>query len=160
MFGNADAVVTPVVRDARPADLAAVRAIYRRASLSNEGDRANLLAHPEVLEFSDGPVRDGRTRVATVDGVVVGFATPVWGDDAVELEDLFVDPRWMRRGVAMALVRDLVAAARGRVGRIEVSANPHAAAFYEAAGFVVDGVANLRWGVAPRMHLDIDPPPD
>jgi hypothetical protein len=38
-----------MIRLGVPADLAAVAGVYRRASLSNPGDRDNLLAHPEYL---------------------------------------------------------------------------------------------------------------
>ena len=146
------------IRDAALADMARLRDLYRRASLSNEGDRDNLLAHPEALEYSDEWVRQGRTRVATLDGRIRGFATAVHRrDDALELEDLFVEPDWMRRGIARALVDDIVARARAEsVRRLDVIANPHALAFYRAVGFVVDGVAETGFGPGSRMHLDIE----
>ena len=81
-----------------------------------------------------------------VDGRIVGFATLVGS----ELEDLFVDPDWMRQGIATALVQDAAAT----VPRIEVTANAHALAFYESVGFVRDGVAETTGGRAHRMHLD------
>ena len=63
-----------MIRDATVADLAALGAVFRHSSLSNAGDRANLLAHPEVLELSDVAVRQGRTRVAVgAGGRVLGF---------------------------------------------------------------------------------------
>jgi GNAT superfamily N-acetyltransferase len=78
------------------------------------------------------------------------------GEHAVELEDLFVDPGWMRQGVGLALIDDLAARAEhSGVRRIEVTANPHALAFYERAGFVADGMTTVRWGTAPRMHRDL-----
>jgi hypothetical protein len=61
-------VTAIVMRDAGPGDMTALREVYRRASLSNNGDRPNLLAHPEYLELSDQGVRDGRTRVADASG--------------------------------------------------------------------------------------------
>ena len=74
------------------------------------------------------------------------------------IEDLFVDPEVMRQGIGRALIADAVAAARhAGVGRIEVTANEHALAFYEEVGFVWDGVADTRFGPAPDMHLDIGP---
>jgi GNAT superfamily N-acetyltransferase len=130
--------------------------VFRRASLSNEGDRAQLLARPETLDYSDEWVRHGYTRVAVCDGRIVGFATAIPGDGELELEDLFVDPDWMRQGFGLALVDDI--AARGRLGgrhRIVVTANPHALAFYEQAGFVVDGPGRVPFGSAFRMHRDI-----
>jgi hypothetical protein len=40
-----------LIRDAVPADMAVLRDVFRRSSLSNEGDRVNLLANPDALEF-------------------------------------------------------------------------------------------------------------
>jgi GNAT superfamily N-acetyltransferase len=131
----------PLIRDAAPSDLPALREVRRRASLTNEGDRAWLAAHPEALEYEF--VRGGRTRVAAVDGRVVGFAT-VLADR--ELEDLFVDPDWMRRGIATALVRDAGAP-------LTVTANLHALAFYERVGFVAEGAVDTPGGPALRMRL-------
>jgi hypothetical protein len=57
-----------LIRDAVPGDLAALREVFRRSSLSNAGDRMNLLAHPDALQFSGLAVRQGRTRAAVADG--------------------------------------------------------------------------------------------
>jgi len=62
-----------------------------------------LLANPEVLVFDIGSIRDGRTRVAVDNGRIVGFATTSLRGEIAELDDLFVDLAWMRRGVARAL---------------------------------------------------------
>ena len=145
-------MVEPLIRVAVPADLGALRDLFRRSSLSNAGDRASLLAHPEALEFSGLAVDEGRTRVAVVDGRIVGFAT-LLGDG--ELEDLFVDPGWMRRGIGRALVLDAVALARAHgLARIEVTANGEALGFYESVGFVLDGAVETAFGRGSRMHLD------
>ena len=94
-----------MIRLGRPADLGALADIYRRASLSNPGDRDRLLAHPEYLVLEPDGLAEGRTHVAEENGSVVGFATWAETDDGgMELEDLFVDPKWMRRGIATALV--------------------------------------------------------
>jgi GNAT superfamily N-acetyltransferase len=137
-------------------DLPVVSDLYRRSSLSNEGDRDVLLSHPEALVFEDTSIRDGRTRVAVGDGRIVGFATTRDVGDTCDLDDLFVDPEWMRRGVARLLVSDAarLARARGR-SRIEVIANPHALDFYEAVGFVADEAVETEFGTGTRMHLDV-----
>ena len=89
--------MTFLIRDAVPADMAVLRDVFRRSSLSNDGDRMSLLANPDILELSDVAVNQARTRVAVVaDGRIVGFATSLSAGDAVELDDLFVDPGWMR----------------------------------------------------------------
>jgi GNAT superfamily N-acetyltransferase len=147
-----------VIRDAMPADLAALRDVYRRASLSNEGDRETLLANPDALEFPGLGGDDRRTRVATADGRIAGFATSVPAGDVVELDDLFVDPGRMRQGAGRALVLDAVAIARELgADRVEVTANPHALVFYGKAGFIAGHEVQTRFGPGLRMHIDVTP---
>src|SRR5690348_14798994 len=93
-----------MIRRGVPADLPAASDVYRSASLFNAGDRDNLLAHPEHLILAPDGLAEGRTYVAEEDGTIVGFATWIEAGGIVELDDLFVDPRWMRRGIATALV--------------------------------------------------------
>ncbi len=144
------------IRDATPGDLAALRDVFRRSSLSNDDDRMKLLAHPDVLELPDQGVTDGRTRVADAGGRVIGFATWLGTGEVTEVEDLFVDPDWMRRGVGRALVQDLVALAQRRgVRRVEVTGNPQARAFYESVGFSRDHDVETLLGPGLRMHLDV-----
>jgi GNAT superfamily N-acetyltransferase len=151
-------VASLLIRAAEPDDMAALREVYRSSSLSNDGDRPHLLAHPEYLEFSDLAVREGRTRVAVADGRVVGFATWLSADGVFEVEDMFVDPGWMRQGIGRALTLDLIAIARDAgVSCAEVTANQHALAFYQSIGFVVDHEVATTLGSGLRMHLDITP---
>lgn len=146
------------IRQAVSADMDAVKEVFRTSALSNEGNRDNLLAHPEALEFTDLSVVEGRTRVAIDGDRVVGFATYAVGSRMLDLDDLFVHPDWMGRGVGRALLADVIAIARGRgITRVEVTANEHALGFYQKAGFVYDRNVYTRFGPAPRMHLDILP---
>jgi GNAT superfamily N-acetyltransferase len=139
-----------------PADLPAASDVYRSASLSNPGDRDNLLAHPAYLVLGPEGLAEGRTHVAEEDGSLVGFATWLEVGGIFELEDLFVDPGRRRRGIAMALVNRITEVLRARgVQRLEVTANPHALGFYRAAGFIDCGVADTDFGTAPRMALAI-----
>ena len=139
-----------------PADLPAATEVYRSASLSNAGDRDNLLAHPEHLILRPEGLAEGRTYVAEEDGSLVGFVTWIEAGGTMELEDLFVHPGWMRRGIATALVNHIAGVLRARgVQRLEVTANPHALGFYNAAGFIDCGVAETDFGAAPRMVLAI-----
>lgn len=143
-----------MIRTGTPADLDAARSVYRRASLSNAGDRDNLLAHPEYLVLGPEGLAEGRTHVAEQDGSVVGFATWAEADGTMDLEDLFVDPDYRRRGLAMALVGRIAEVLRAQgVERLEVTANPHAMEFYRAAGFTDCGVAETEFGPGYRMVL-------
>lgn len=149
--------MTVMIRVGTVDDVRRLEEVRRRSSLSNEGDRALLRAHPEYLEFEGEHIAAGWTRVAvTDDGTIAGFLTTIPTDDALELEDLFVDPDFMRQGVATSLVRDLLAVARDLdVSRIDVTANQHALAFYESVGFVSTGTMQTEGGPAARMRLGV-----
>jgi GNAT superfamily N-acetyltransferase len=149
-----------VIRLGTPADLPACAAVYRRAALSNAGDRANLLTHPEYLILGPEGLAEDRMYVAEEDGSIVGFATWVAQvSGTIELEDLFVDPDWRRHGIATALVSRVVDVLRARGVRcLEVTANPHAEGFYSAAGFVDCGVAETVFGAMPRKRLAMPTP--
>ena len=151
-------MVDIATRLATESDLSRLRAIYRDASLSNEGDRDNLLGSPETLHWVGDGIAAGHTRVATDSGGrVLGFASVVPIEGGLELEDLFVDPAVMRQGVATRLILDLVAAAaRDGVAWIEVTANDHAAEFYASAGFLRVGEEQTLFGPAPRLRREVE----
>ena len=146
-----------LLRDATNDDLPRLQEIFRLASLSNEGDRAALVDHPEALVFDASSLAVGRARVATVvPDLIAGFATTVTKLGFLELVDLFTDPDWMRRGVATALINDAVAfAATVGADRVSVTGNPHAHEFYQQAGFVTEGHVATEFGQGFRMNLAI-----
>ena len=142
-----------MIRLGTPADLAAASDVYRRASLSNAGDRDNLLADPEFLILGpEGRRLNAALHVAEQDGSV-GLRHLGRDRRQRELEDLFVDPGYRRRGIATALVACIAEIVRARgAERLEVTANPHALGFYRAALGLIDcRVAETEFGVAPRM---------
>lgn len=86
-------------------------------------------------------------------GSIIGFASYVISEYVAELEDLLVDPPWMRHGVGEALVVDISSLVREQnFESLEVTANPHAMAFYEHMGFVADRLVDTEFYPAPRMH--------
>jgi GNAT superfamily N-acetyltransferase len=125
--------------------------------LSNPGDRDRLLAHPEYLALEPDGLTEGRTHVAEEGGSVVGFAT--WAETdggSLELEDLFVDPQWMRRGIATALVDRIADVLRSRgADTLEVTASPDALGFYRSVGFIDVGVAQTSFGSVPLLRLKL-----
>jgi N-acetylglutamate synthase-like GNAT family acetyltransferase len=138
------------IRDAASRDVPRIRSIFRAASLSNAGDRDALLSHPEHLEWDAA----GRVRVALEEADILGFAAVVIAGELAELVDLFVDPAAMRRGVGLALTRDAAGlAAHAGCSALAVTANPHAAAFYAAAGFCGEHHVTTPLGRARRLHL-------
>jgi ribosomal protein S18 acetylase RimI-like enzyme len=93
--------------------------------------------------------------VAEIDGRIVGFVTTIVDGEHCEIEDLFTEPAWMRRGVASRLMTEAVASVRAAgTTTIEVTANGHALDFYKSAGFVVDRETDLEFGHGFRMHLN------
>jgi GNAT superfamily N-acetyltransferase len=147
-----------MLRDAVPEDHPALRSIFRRSSLSNERDRPSLLANPAHLVWHEPTGAETfRVRVAvTAEEVVAGFATVLIIPESAELDDLFVDPAFMRRGIGFALVRDAARlASEAGCSVLAVTANPHAAAFYGAAGFAGCQTVKTPLGGGTRLRLQL-----
>jgi GNAT superfamily N-acetyltransferase len=144
------------IRTGVAGDLDALRGVYRRSSLSNAGDRAALIAHPEALVWPADGLATGWTRVAVDGAAVVGFATLKPAGTGVELEDMFVEPDRMRQGIGRLLVEDaLTRAWDAGATHVEVTANPHALAFYRAVGFAETGTTQTPFGPGHVMRHDL-----
>jgi GNAT superfamily N-acetyltransferase len=147
--------VASLIRDARPEEAEALAELQRRASLIWDEYRAQLLAHPEVIEPETAAIAAGRVRVAVDEEdrpLGLSVALPVLGG-AVELDGLFVEPDAHGRGIGRALVADAAARARAAgATRMDVTAGP-ATGFYERCGFVRAGETQTRFGPALRLTL-------
>jgi GNAT superfamily N-acetyltransferase len=146
-------------RPARPEDRLLLEDIQRRASLDwPSGYRRFLLAHPEAVSLPAEQITDGRVVVAEEGAFVVGFVVVLPGEDGrAELDGLFVDPGWWRRGIGRALIGEAERLAIGSgAGAIDVIANPQALGFYEACGFVTTGSMDTRFG--PALTMTKSPP--
>src|ERR1017187_6811231 len=134
---------------------AALSELHRRSSFVWEEDRIQLQAHPHALGVASEAIVDGRVRVAVgPEGQLLGFS--VWADatgGVCELDDLFVEPDLMRRGIGRALVEDLAQRAlRAGYRQLTVVAHSRNFAFYESVGFVVGEPVRTRFGPATRMR--------
>jgi len=147
-----------VIRNARPDEALALESLQRRSSDVWEEYRAQLAAHPDAIAPPHQAIAERRARVAVdVSGCPLGFSVVLAIENGrCELDDLFVEPESMGRGVGRMLVDDLArrAAAAGAT-HIDVVANPRALGFYERLGFEVTGEATTRFGSAPRMTLEL-----
>jgi len=148
------------IRTAREHESDPLREIHRRASYIWPEDVRNLDANPDIFGVDPAAIAAGRVRVAfDTNGNPLGFAS--WrpsGRDA-ELEDLFVEPHAMRRGIGTALVEDAAECARrAGLARLLVVAHPRTLAFYGRAGFVEQGPAETRFGPALRLARDLAEP--
>lgn len=147
------------IRTARQDETDSLRKIHRRASYIWPEDAPHLDANPDIFGVDPAAVAVGRVRVAiTRAGKLLGFAS--WrptGEDA-ELDDLFVEPHAMRRGIGGALVEDAAQRARqAGLTRLLVVAHPRTLAFYRRAGFVEQGPAATQFGPALRLARDLQP---
>ncbi len=142
------------IRPAQPEECEVLGALAFRAKASwgygNEfmaACRAELAVSAEALV--DPNVRHG---VAERDGVVVGFfvvrrlTAHEW-----DLDALFVEPAFLRRGVGRWLMQHAIAAAREAGARaLLVQSDPNAASFYAAVGGLRDGTRASE-SIAGRM---------
>jgi GNAT superfamily N-acetyltransferase len=87
------------------------------------------------LEVSAESVSSRPTFVGELEGVVAGFYSLVPSADAWELDNLWVLPQFMRRGVGRALlVHAAQIAAEGGATSIVIDSDPNAESFYVKCG--------------------------
>ncbi|MEC9346800.1 MAG: GNAT family N-acetyltransferase [Pseudomonadota bacterium] len=110
---------------------------------------AELTITPDMLD------RD-LFALAVEGGRVAGFCRVSIGESHAELEDLFVEPDLIGTGLGRALWTEAVRLARAAgATRIELDADPNAAAFYTAMGAAVIGQSpsgSIPGRVLPRMR--------
>jgi len=128
-----------------------------RASLTNPGDRAALLAHPDAIELPVAQIAAGGVFVAEWDGMIVGFAAvEPRTDGESELDALFVEPNMRRRGIARSLIQHCTEVARARKSAaLCVVGNPHAMDFYTACGFNQIGTTETRFGTGVLLRKTV-----
>ena len=129
----------------------ALEDLQRRSSLALDEHRQELEANPEAIELPIEMIERDEVFVAEIDGKVVGLAVIFIGDLEAELDGLFVEPQYWRRGIGAALVDVATHEARNRGRALLVTANPSARGFYENCGFAFERDAQTRFGPAIRM---------
>ena len=144
------------VRQAGPDDQQQLNTVMRCASLAVETGEVlqRLMEEPEHLQVDDQLVAAGQVVLAEADGVVVGLASFVITESAhAELDGMFVDPSYWRRGIGRmifeATERELIA--RQATG-IRVVSGASAVDFYKSVGFSIVGEERTPLGpTAPVM---------
>jgi len=88
-----------------------------------------------LLRIANADIAAKRVFLGTIDGAVVGFYSLVPRAEAWELDNLWVSPRFMHRGLGRELVAHaLERARRGGASRVTVDADPNAESFYLKCG--------------------------
>lgn len=146
-----------LIRPAREDEQKPLEALQWRASLENEGDRAFLMANPDVINLPLQQIRDGLVFVAELNGTVVGYVSlRVYAKRKMELEGLFTEPTHWRQGIGRHLVLRAIEVSRSRGARtMIVFANPHALGFYRRMDFIKEGEITVESQTAMVMSMDL-----
>jgi GNAT superfamily N-acetyltransferase len=110
-----------------------------------------LEANPEAIDLPLNHIEQGSVIVAEGVSAVAGFAVVIIGPESAELEGLFVEPDFWRRGVGSLLVEEAAHRARSAGLSLTVIAAPEAQEFYEKCGFTAEGGTETRFGPAIIM---------
>jgi GNAT superfamily N-acetyltransferase len=142
------------LRPAVPDDYERVRELTLESKAHWGYDREFVRRWAEGLSFES----DRERWVAELDREVVAWAALVPPVEGVAvLDDLWVDPAWIGRGLGSKLFR--LAAERARelgAARLEWGAEPNAVGFYEKLGGRKLRDHVTEWGrVAPWMGLEL-----
>jgi GNAT superfamily N-acetyltransferase len=136
------------VRDGREQDFARLREIAVDAKAHWGYDRAQVEDWALQGDFEPESLRGRLVYVAEADGRAVGWAALIPRREVGWLEDLWVEPSWIGRGVGRLLFEHVADRAR-ELGarRLEWEAEPNAKGFYERMGgsYVRDSEVT-EWG--------------
>jgi GNAT superfamily N-acetyltransferase len=109
-------------------------------------------------DFSAAGLRKKDVYVAEADGRAVAWAALVAKDELIWLDDLWVEPEWIGKGVGSLLFRHAVECAIRLGGKhLEWEAEPNAIGFYEKLGgsYLRDGEPSAWGRVLPVMGIDL-----
>lgn len=149
-------------------------ALHIRSAHPHEGERLRVIAIASKThwgydldrvrqwavmgDFSAKGLREKEVYVAEVDRRVVAWAALIPKGELIWLDDLWVEPRWIGKGVGSHLFSHAVERARRLGGtRLEWEAEPNAVGFYEKLGgqYVRNGELTVWGRVLPVMGLDL-----
>ena len=124
-----------IVRAGTEEDFARLREIAVDAKAHWGYDRARVEEWGRSGDFEPESLRTREVYVAEADGEPVGWAALIPRGEVGWLEDLWINPPWIGRGVGRLLFEHV--AGRARVlgaRRLEWEAEPNATGFYERMG--------------------------
>ena len=131
-------------------------AIAAKSYWGYEMDRVRRWA--TSVDLTDAGLRAKDFYVAEIAGSAVGWAALVPGDVACWLDDLWIEPEWIGRGVGRLLFQHAAGRAR-ELGatRMEWEAEPNALGFYEKMGgrYARDSEPSAWGRVNPIMSVEL-----
>jgi GNAT superfamily N-acetyltransferase len=149
------------IRPARPEEAGHLTTLAIRSKAHWGYDDAFLDACRESLVVTPEAC-DGTSLLVAVDGdQIAGFAELKGAPPVGELDDLWVDPVAMGRGVGRALFDAITALAREAGFRaLTVDSDPHAESFYSRMGTTRIGETQSTVDPSrylPRLRIDLQP---
>jgi GNAT superfamily N-acetyltransferase len=110
-------------------------------------------------DYSPDGLRDKEVYVAEAHGRAIAWAAFIPRGEVMWLDDLWVEPEWIGKGVGSLLFHRIVERARARGGtRLEWQAELNSIGFYEKVGgrYLRDGEPT-SWGrILPIMGFDLE----
>jgi len=137
-----------LIRPGREDDFERLREIAIEAKAHWGYDRARVEEWALAGDFEPESLRSRLLYVAEADGRPVGWAALIPGGEVAWLEDLWVEPEWIGKGLGRQLFERAADEARLRgARRLEWEAEPNATGFYERMGgtYVRDS-EETEWG--------------
>lgn len=135
----------PPVRLARVEEATLLSQLCIRSKAVWGYDEAFMVLARPTLEVRPQQIELGDVWVATAaDGSVAGVVALAPGEqtNTLDLDKLFVEPKWIRTGVGHALLAYAIIEARRRgAARLTILSDPYAAGFYERHGARLIGEA-------------------
>jgi GNAT superfamily N-acetyltransferase len=149
------------IRAAQPSAAEALTELALAAKAAWGYDSAQLAAWRPLLAVTPQQLAEQPAYVAEDRGEWLGFYTLCHTDARWELDNLWVAPAWMQRGVGRLLLAHAVRTARsGGATELHIDADPNAEPFYlrcgaERHGTVPAPIAGQPARVRPQLVLDL-----
>jgi GNAT superfamily N-acetyltransferase len=146
-----------VIRRARPDEAGALRALAHRSKAHWPYDDDFLARVRPLLQLEPGDIEASEVWVLEEAGEAAGWHRVTIHGQRAELEDLWLEPKWIRTGRGRSLFEHAVAVARRHRARfMDWDAEPYAEGFYRAMGGTEIGrsqSAVVEGRTLPRMRL-------
>jgi len=145
------------IREAHRHELPILSELCLRSKAYWKYDRAFIEACREELTLTDTNLENDYVMVADDEGAIAGVVHLVLDGTTAELEKLFIDPKWIGKGVGRTLFHWALETATAKGATImNVVADPGAAPFYEKMGFKQFGTiasGSIAGRKLPHMRL-------
>jgi GNAT superfamily N-acetyltransferase len=146
------------IRPAHPRDEERLREIATAAKGHWGYDLDRVRQWAAMADFSASATRDKELYVAEAKGRAIAWAALIPRGELIWLDDLWVEPEWIGKGIGSLLFRHAVERATRLAGkRLEWEAEPNAVGFYEKLGgrYLRDSEPSLWGRVIPVMGVDL-----